>query len=145
MEWVDALRGRTVGLDNAPFIYLIEEHPKYLPLVEPFFQALDRGEIRVVTSTVTLLELLVHPLRKRNVELAALYRTVLLNAAGLETLPVTAVIAEQAAAIRAEFGLPAPDAIQIATAISASATEFVTNDRAIPAVRPLRLIQLDQL
>jgi predicted nucleic acid-binding protein len=145
MEWVDALRGRTVGLDTAPFIYLIEEHPKYLPLVDPFFQALDRGEIRVVTSTITLLELLVHPLRKRNVELAVLYRTVLLNAAGLETLPVTAAIAEQAAAIRAEFGLPAPDAIQIATAVSAGATAFVTNDRGIPAVGPIRLIQLDRL
>ena len=32
MEWLEALRGTVVALDTAPLIYLIEEHPTYLPL-----------------------------------------------------------------------------------------------------------------
>ena len=60
MEWVADLSGKVVGLDSAPLIYFIEEHPAYLATVRPFFEALDRGEFTVVTSMVTLLEVLVH-------------------------------------------------------------------------------------
>lgn len=54
MEWVAALRGQVIGLDTAPLIYFIEEHHAYLEIVRPFFVAMDRGELSVVTSTVTL-------------------------------------------------------------------------------------------
>ena len=64
MEWVTGLRGAVVGLDTAPLIYYIEENPDYLSVVQPFFEAMDRGEFHVVTSAVTLLEVLVHPLRR---------------------------------------------------------------------------------
>jgi len=50
-----------VALDSALFIYLIEEHPLYLPLVEPVFIAIDREEIPAATSALTLLETLVVP------------------------------------------------------------------------------------
>jgi len=50
----------------------------------------------VVTSTVTLLEVLVHPLRSNNRELATEYRDILLNSK-LMTLEVSNAIAEQAA------------------------------------------------
>jgi hypothetical protein len=54
MGWVDDLYGTTVGVDTAPFIYFIEEHPTYLGPVTEFFIAVDGGRISVVTSTVTL-------------------------------------------------------------------------------------------
>jgi hypothetical protein len=75
VEWIDALEGKVVGLDTAPLIYLIEEHPVYLPLVRPFFEAADRGRLSFVTSVVTLLEVLVQPLRQGKEELARKYRT----------------------------------------------------------------------
>jgi hypothetical protein len=59
MGWVDDLEGQTVGLDTAPLIYFIEENLTYLPIVEPFFNAVANGKITVVTSTITLLEVLV--------------------------------------------------------------------------------------
>jgi hypothetical protein len=43
-------------LDTAPLIYFIEKHPIYLPLLLPFFEAVERGDIQVVTSTLTLTE-----------------------------------------------------------------------------------------
>lgn len=30
MEWINDLRGKTVGLDTAPLIYFIEENPAYI-------------------------------------------------------------------------------------------------------------------
>ncbi len=45
MEWINDLRGKTVGLDTAPLIYFIEENPTYLETATLFFEAMDRGAI----------------------------------------------------------------------------------------------------
>jgi predicted nucleic acid-binding protein len=80
VEWINDLRGKTVGLDTAPLIYFIEENPAYIEIVRFFFEAMDRGDFMVVTSTVTLLEVLVHSLRSNNRKLATEYRDILLRA-----------------------------------------------------------------
>jgi hypothetical protein len=84
MEWLTALQGKVVGLDTTPLIYLIEEHPVYLERVRSFFRSMDRAEFTVVTSNVTLLEVLVHPFRHQDVKLAEQYRSILLNARGVD-------------------------------------------------------------
>jgi predicted nucleic acid-binding protein len=128
MEWVKKLSGSIIGLDTAPLIYFVEERAKYLPLVDPFFEAVERGEIEVVTSTLTLTEVLVHPFRQGNRIIAERYSRILLNSKNLKTVPATAEVATEAAQIRATHGLKAPDALQIATARLANATAFLTND-----------------
>ncbi len=145
MDWIEGLRNTLVALDTSPLIYLIEEHPLWLPVVRPFFQALDDGHFRAVTSTITLTEVLVHPLRHSQPALADQYRNILLGAANLITIPVTAQIANQAAELRAQYGLKTPDAIQLAAAIQASAGIFVTNDKAISLPGTIRIVTLDKL
>lgn len=46
----------TITLDTAPFIYLIEENPAYIQIVEPIFIEISRGNINACTSTITLLK-----------------------------------------------------------------------------------------
>jgi predicted nucleic acid-binding protein len=77
---------------------------------------------------LTLTEVLTHPLRQGNPHLAYEYWRILLQADNVETLPVSAPIAEEAARLRAKHNLRSPDSIQIATAINAAATTFLTND-----------------
>lgn len=86
MEWLIQLQGQIAGLYTAPLIYFIEQNPNYLELVRAFFQAMDQGEFQVVTSTLTLTEVLVHPLRSHNPVLAAQYRSIILNQANLIVL-----------------------------------------------------------
>lgn len=112
MEWLRKLRGAIVGLDTAPLIYFVEESPLYLPLVDKFFEAMADGDFQVVTSTVTLCEVLVHPYREGDQILAAEYFKILLHAKNLQVIPVTARIAAEAARLRAVHGMKAPDAIQ---------------------------------
>jgi predicted nucleic acid-binding protein len=145
MEWVDTLRGSVVGLDTAPLIYLIEENPRYLPQVRPFFDAVDQGHFRVVTSILTLVEVLIHPLRLGNSQLANEYRRILLHANNVETVPVTALIAEEAARLRAKHNLRTPDSIQIATAITGGATSFLTNDTRLQSPMIPNVLILDNL
>jgi len=144
VEWINALQGKTVGLDTAPLIYFIEENPAYIEVVRPFFEAMDRGSFLVVTSTVTLLEVLVHPLRSTNKKLAEEYRDILLNS-GLMTLEVSSSIAEQAARLRAVHNIRTPDAIQISAALEAGATHFFTNDIRLPDIPSLHIISLDSI
>lgn len=144
MEWINVLRGKTVGLDTAPLIYFIEENPAYIEIVRFFFEAMDRGDFIVVTSTVTLLEVLVHPLRSNDRELATEYRDILLNSR-LMTLEVSNAIAEQAAQLRATHNIRTPDAIQISAALNAGATHFFTNDIRLPEIPSLQILSIDAL
>ena len=128
MEWIEALRTSSVGLDTGPLIYYIEEHPTYLSRVRPFFEAAERNEFRIVTSYVTLIEVLVHPLRQGRPELAEEYRKILLQSPALTAIPLNEGIAEEAAALRARHNIRTPDAIQLATALRSGATWFLTND-----------------
>ena len=134
MEWIETLRGAIVGLDTAPLIYFIEENPTYLPIVGRFFEAVDRGEFRVVTSVLTLTEVLVHPLRHGDHNLADQYRRILLQANQITMVPVSESISEEAAQLRAKHGLRTPDAIQLATAIRSGAASFLTNDSRLPTL-----------
>lgn len=144
MEWINGLMGKTVGLDTAPLIYFIEENPTYLDTTKLFFESMDRGDFTVITSTVTLLEVLVHPLRSNNTALAAEYRDILLNSK-LITVEISSTIAEQAARLRAVHNIRTPDAIQISAAIDAGATHFFTNDIRLPVIPAIETLSLDSL
>jgi predicted nucleic acid-binding protein len=129
MEWVSALRGSVVGLDTAPLIYLIEENPTYVTIVDPFFGSIERSEITAVTFIVTLLEVLVHPIQRNDVQVAQKYRDILLGSPSLTTVLLGQDIAEEAARLRATYKILPADAIQLATAIKQKASFFLTNDR----------------
>lgn len=145
MGWVDSLRGSVVGLDTMPLIYYIEEHPNYITAVDPFFDAIKRGEFTIVTSIVTLLEVLVHPIRNENPELAQKYRDILFDTESLSINLLSRQIAEEAAQLRAFHNLRTPDAIQMATAIDGKASFFLTNDTHLPSLPNLKTLILDDL
>ncbi|MFQ4145927.1 type II toxin-antitoxin system VapC family toxin [Chlorogloeopsis sp. ULAP02] len=134
MEWLIPLQGQIIGLDTAPLIYFVEQNLTYLEMVRGFFQGVNQGDFQIVTSVLTLTEVLVHPLRLGNIEVARQYRDILFNQDNLITLPVSPAIAELAAQLRATQSLQTPDAIQIATAIQGGCAFFLTNDARLPAI-----------
>jgi predicted nucleic acid-binding protein len=145
MDWLNRLWGRVGGLDTAPLIYFIEENPNYAAIVDPFFAFLDRGDVKVVTSTITLTEVLVHPLRQNNPSLVHQYSDILLHQEHLTTVAVNSVIATLAAQLRATHNLRTPDAIQLATAIQSGASFFLTNDLRLSSVQDLEVLVLSEL
>ena len=145
MGWVSRLHGRAVGLDTAPLIFYIEENPDYIDLVDAFFDDLIEGKFEVVTSTITLLEVLVHPIRNADEALAGQYNDILLSSPHMTTLPVSFATAETAVELRAQHNLKTPDAIQLATALNAGAEFFLTNDRDFPEIAELEVLKLREL
>jgi len=98
-----------------------------------------------VTSFVTLLEVLVHPLREGRPELAEEYRNILLQSPALTAIPLDEGIAEGAAELRARHNLRTPDAIQTAAAIRSRASWFLTNDAELANLSEIPVLVLKQL
>ena len=73
MGLIDDLGPGSVAVDTAAFIYFIEESPDFLSIVTPLFQDADEGRRELITSAVTLLEVLVVPYRAGDHTLAERY------------------------------------------------------------------------
>lgn len=78
MGLVDNLHGKLVAVDTSPLIFYIEEHKTFGPVLDPLFGSVCDGNIHLLTSTVTLLEVLVQPLRNNDEPLAQKYNDILL-------------------------------------------------------------------
>lgn len=141
-----ALGGVTrLGLDTAPIIYLIERHPRYAPLVAATFRRMLARGLRGVTSTTTLAEVLVQPIKRGDAALANTYYRFLVHSDYLDTLPITESVAARSAALRAAYNLKLPDALQLAVAREAGCEAFLTNDLTLRRVTELRILVLDDL
>jgi predicted nucleic acid-binding protein len=131
-------------MDTPLFIYYIEGHPDYFETCGKLFDQVDAGVLSAVTSVVTMLEVLVHPLRHGNWELAKQYRDILLNSSGLAILDVNVAISERAAELRARYEIRTTDAIQLATALVVRARAFVTSDQELVRVEELPVILMEK-
>ncbi len=135
----------TVYADAQVFIYAVEKRPPYCDWLRPLWEQADAGQLRIATSELSLLEVLVRPLRDGDAELVHAYREVL-DSARLALLPITADVLLRAAELRATYAsLRTPDAIHCATALSVGAALLVSNDLALRQISGLPLLLLDDL
>nr|VFK26141.1 MAG: PIN domain-containing protein [Candidatus Kentron sp. MB]VFK35459.1 MAG: PIN domain-containing protein [Candidatus Kentron sp. MB]VFK77402.1 MAG: PIN domain-containing protein [Candidatus Kentron sp. MB] len=119
------------------FIYSVERIEPYCRILEPVWQ---RGGI--VTSDLTLLEVLVKPFKADDKLLQGIYRD-LLNADEIERISLSPALLEQAARLRAATGIKTPDAIHAACGIAKKAVLFISNDKGLQCVPALPLAYLN--
>jgi predicted nucleic acid-binding protein len=139
------VKNKTVFLDTAPLIYYIEENRKYAPILNKLFLANSKGDFLFQTSVITLLEVLVLPMRENEHKLVEEYQNILCNSPSIDLNDLSIDIAIKAAALRAKYGLKTPDSIQVATALHVSAEYFLTNDIRLKAVNEIEILVLDEL
>jgi predicted nucleic acid-binding protein len=130
------------GIDTSVFIYFMEEDPRFLPLVEPLFVEADSGVRELVTSALTLLEVLVIPYRAGDRSLAERYEQLITRSRGIRVIDLSRDQLRDAARLRASTGVKTPDALQLAAAAGTRCTTFVTNDRRMPNIPGMRILQL---
>jgi predicted nucleic acid-binding protein len=138
-----SLGGGPVGIDTAIVIYFIEEHPKFLPVILPLFRDADLGKRQLVSSAITLLEVLVVPYRAGDRALADRYEALLTRSRGIQLVDTTRDQLRAAAQLRAATGVRTPDALQLVAALGTGCSAFVTNDRRLPSIPGLRIVQLE--
>ena len=138
-------RRHRVALDTGVFIYHSQDHPKYSPFTTPLFLWLQSRTGRAITSSVTLTELLVQPIRMKDEKLVGEFFGVLTRYPNLEWVPVSIQIAALAARYRADYGLRTPDALQGATCVYSQVPSLITNDLAFKRIPELTVLLLDDL
>ncbi|MEW6523077.1 MAG: PIN domain-containing protein [Bacillota bacterium] len=141
------LRGHDiVALDTNCFIYYLEGGSWAAALKECLFGPVERGELQAVTSVLTLTELLVRPISLGRFDVADEYSALINSYPHLRVVPLTIELAVRSAELRARFRVRTPDAIQLATAVEARASLFLTNDAGMPGhVDSLRVAILKDL
>ncbi|MBA2364801.1 MAG: PIN domain-containing protein [Chloroflexia bacterium] len=102
-------------------------------------------QLDAVTSTITLVEVLTRPLQLANAALVDRYTQFLSNTRELTIVELSVPVAREAARLRAVYNPRTPDAVQLATTITESATHFLTNDTRLSRVSELNVAVLDEL
>lgn len=122
-----------IFLDTNFFIYLIENTGHRAVRTKYLLNAFSTRRDEILTSVMTLGELLVQPMRAGDQMLVQRYRQIL-RAPGITVLPFVEGAAEAFARIRMEKSIKPPDAIQLATASIAGCDLFLTNDERLTRV-----------
>ncbi|HEV2698139.1 MAG TPA: PIN domain-containing protein [Terriglobales bacterium] len=113
--------------DTNLFVYLFEDYGKFSESVTRLRERmLIRGD-QLLTSTITLGEILVKPAEAGDTDLCRKYEDALVRTASL--LPLDLKAARTYGAIRSDRSVRGADAVQLACAASVGVDLFVTNDQ----------------
>lgn len=146
MNIADALKNvRRVFLDTAPVIYFFEQHPVYFSRKEAFFRFRRDAGISIITSPVTLVECLVHPIRHGLSKQSEAYRHLILQGVNTEFYEIGAEAANHAAHLRASLSITLADALQVGVALASHCEAFMTNDRQLLKIENISVLLLDEL
>jgi predicted nucleic acid-binding protein len=140
------IAGPRVYFDANVFIYALEAYAPFVSVLSDLSERLDAGELRAVTSELTLAETLVRPIALKDERLVAAYENALRSSAFLEVVPVGREILRHAAEIRAgNSQIRLPDAVHAATARSRDCATFLTNDARLKTVAGIETALLSDL
>jgi len=134
-----------IALDTSVFIYQMEANVRYLPLTDHIFISLEGPDLKAVTSTITMTELLVQPYRDSDDQRVDGFYGLLSTYPNLGWISPNLEIADTAARFRALHRLRTPDALQAATAEHSGATGLITNDAVFERVKSFETLVLDRL
>jgi predicted nucleic acid-binding protein len=128
-----------VFFDTNLFIYLLEDHGKRSARVVEILDRLSERRDELLTSTLTVGEVLVKPLAAHDIEWADRYEK-MLDSPGVVLIDFDRACARIFAQLRQDKTLKAPDAIQLACAASVKCDLFITNDnrlsrRIVPGIQ----------
>ena len=130
------------GVDTAIFIYFIEEHPQFLPLVEPLFRAADQGRIELTTSALTYWRCWSSPIARETTCSQAAMTQFLRAAVVYVWLTSRAIICALQPNSERQAESKFPMRYNWRPLWGGGCTAFVTNDRDLPAVPGIRILQL---
>jgi predicted nucleic acid-binding protein len=116
-----------IFFDTSLFIYLIEDEGKRGAAVMRLLNRMSERRDELLTSAMTLGEVLVKPLSVGDQTWADKYER-LLATPGVSVLPFDRGAAHHYALLRQDKSIKPPDAIQLACAACARCDLFITND-----------------
>lgn len=139
---LDGLDGARAYLDANVLIAFVERRHERLAAVVARAKA---GRLSLVTSELTLAEVIVLPLRDGDDGLLATYRDLFSQPELIECAPITREVLERSGEIRATDGGKLADAIHLATAEVGGCKAFLSSDRRIRPRAPMVRIGIEAI
>ena len=142
MGLIEKLENKKVFLDTAPLIYFIEPSSKFQNELLKAFELNNYGKLLFQTFVLTLLEVLVQPIKLGRKDLVDQYSQILMNSSHIEIFNIDIGVAKKAAELRAKYCIKTPDSIQIATGIIHGSEVFLTNDKDLMRITEITVLTL---
>lgn len=136
---------KKIALDTNVFIYVFEQSSDFGEKAKAILEQVETGMFSAVASSVSLTEILVKPIREGNRGLEKQYKLLFTHFPNLSIVPVDNSVAERAAYLRGTYNIKTPDALIVATAITAGAELFITNDVRLEHVKEIQCVALSQV
>lgn len=136
------LVGEKICVDAGVLVGWVADDPEVAHLVAPLFELADQGQVRLVASTMVLMEVLVVPYQRRRWKLAERCASALVDSPGIELIDAGPAVVRVAARLHAISEEYARDAIHLATALTCGCGFFLTTDREVPEVPGLQAIRV---
>ncbi len=133
---------KLVGIDSSIFIYSFEQHPQFEKLSSLVFESLSSGALHLITSVISVSEIMVRPFQIKNIAAIQAYESAFTTMPHFTLASIDFEIAKIASLLRAENNILLPDALQLATALKYKATLFVTNDARLKKVKDIAVVCL---
>jgi len=114
--------------DTMLFIYWLEDNPQFAKRVDAIRSRMQERNDQLLTGALTFGEVLAGVYREGAAALAGETKR-LLQSVVSEVVPFTVETADRYGQIRGSLGLPAADAIHLASAAQAGTDLFLTNDK----------------
>ncbi|BDA82664.1 hypothetical protein Sa4125_02060 [Aureimonas sp. SA4125] len=134
------MRPPRVYLDTNAIIAFVEEQHKSLRSI---FEMSEKGMCHLVTSQITLAEVLVRPMKEKQDWLIALYEELLHEDRLLDVRPIDMPILRESAKLRVALNGKLPDSIHVATALSEKCSVLISSDKRLRVPPGLRCISVD--
>ena len=136
----NADQNKSLFLDSNFLIYLMEDYENYKPLVNTVLTDVYDHKVKMVTSTITVMEC-VTGLMKTEQNPEQFFG--LTDALGLKIIDLTKDIALVAANVRAAYpAIKQMDSIQLATSLYIGCDWFITNDKRLNQFKEVPVIIL---
>ena len=130
----------SVFLDTAPLIYCLEDAGQLQADATAQIRKWVEADFTLCSSTVTLMELLVKPIRDQNHALAQRYQSTFAHLLSSPPWQLDGAGATLAAQYRARYNLRSLDAMQLACAIVHGCGIFYTNDKDLKRITDIRVV-----
>jgi len=116
-----------VFLDASPVIYFVEQTPTWGPKATAKIATYLAAGERVALSDLVRMECQVGPLKASDLLMLAKFATFFASP-DVQVLPITGLVCDRAARIRAQHGFKPLDSLHLAAAKEFGCNRFLTND-----------------
>jgi len=146
IEAYSFLKGvKRIFLDTMFFIYHFENNTRFLHLTTDVLGFVEDGKIQCSTSYLTLMEILVKPMKEDRQDIVEAYKMVFETFPNLELAPLEKSVACTAAYFRSSYNLKSADSIQLSAAVASNSDLFLTNDRDLIRVKEIKIHYMDEI